>query len=234
VLQLLQEELVQGPAVHPRYGRTIVVRPTCQGMRAGRFPTQAVVVTNVARKVIEIQRSGEKIQALLVEGEKDPTLHPEFHEISENLRELLKKWFPKAQLILHAQQPELSTARARHALSFYDKPVLRLEAGTQKTVAAITGDASRAIKDTLDHMGRLEIDRLILQTRFVRGEIDNSSENEVRAWLKNLADIKPASVQIITPPRPKAKERPVPKSRMEEIAELVTEKTGIPVEVCLT
>ena len=229
----LKEEIVLGPADYPRLGRSIVVRPTIETLRANRFPTQALVVTAVARKLIELVRASDKIQALVVEGGTDtPARHPEFHHISENLRQLLDKHFPKAVLALVSDATPLDTPNLRHALTFYDQTILRLDAGTQKTWAALTGSNPKQFKGVVDSLGRLGADRIIVQTRFVRGEVDNSNEAEVKAWIRQLTEIRPVGVHITTPAKANGKkEIPITKSRMSEIAELVTTKTGIPVEV---
>jgi len=229
----LQEEIVLGPLDHPRLGRSIVVRPTVQTLRANRYPSQAIVVTAVARKLIELVRASEKIHALVVEGENEgPTKHPEFHQICENLRQLLDKHFPKAVLCLLADATPLDSPNLRHALTFFDQTILRLDAGTQKTWAALTGANPKNFKGVVESLGRLGTERLIVETRFVRGEVDNSNETEVKAWIRQLTEIRPAGVHITTPAKAKGKkEIPITKSRMTEIAELVTAKTGIPVEV---
>jgi hypothetical protein len=229
----LQEEIVLGPLEHVRLGRSVVVRPTVETMRANRFPTQAIVVTAVARKLIELVRASEKISALVVEGGNDgPTKHPEFHQISENLRQLLDKHFSKALLCLVSEATPLDSPNLRHALTFYDQTILKLDAGTQKTWAALTGSNPKQFKGVVESLGRLGADRLIVQTRFVRGEVDNSNETEVKAWIRQLTEIRPAGVHITTAAKAKGKkEIPVTKSRMSQIAELVTTKTGIPVEV---
>jgi len=229
----LQEEIVLGPLDHPRLGRTIVVRPTVETLRQNRFPTQAVIVTALARKLIDLVRASEKISALVVEaGIEGPTNHPEFHQIAENVRQLLDKHFPKAVMCLLADATPLDSPNLRHALTFFDQTILRLDAGTQKTWAALTGSNPKEFKGVVESLGRLGADRLIVQTRFVRGEVDNSNENEVKAWIRQLTEIRPAGVHITTPAKAKGKkEIPITKSRMSEIAELVTTKTGIPVEV---
>jgi wyosine [tRNA(Phe)-imidazoG37] synthetase (radical SAM superfamily) len=229
----LTEEIVQGPEEHPRLGRAVVVRPTIETVRANRYPTQAVVVTAVARKLIELSRAGDKIQALVVvRGQETPTRHPEFHEISENMRQLLDKHFPKAGMHLITEATTLDTPALRHALTFYDRTFLRLDAGTQKTWAALTGSPPKEFKSIVESMGGLGNERLIVETRFVRGEVDNSSDTEVKAWIRHLTEIRPSGVQISTLPKAKGKkEVPITKTRMNQIAELVTSKTGIPVEV---
>jgi len=228
-----QAEVVQGPLEHERFGKALVVRPTVETIRAHRFPSQAVVVTAVARRLIELSREGEKIQSVVVvAGSQDPTCHPEFHEISQNIRELQNKHFPRAKLYLVSDVPHLELAQTRHALSFYDQPNVRLEAGTQKVFCALTGEKPQIFKDVVGLLPRLGNERLIVQASFVRGKIDNSKETEVRAWIRHLTSIKPAGVRITTPTKPKDKQRrPITKTRMSEIAELVTSKTGIPVEV---
>lgn len=229
----MQEELVLGPLEYPRLGRVVVVRPTIAAMRANRFPTQALVVTAVARKLIDLARAGDKIQALVVEGGIDsPTKHPEFHQICENLRQLLDKHFSKALMCLIMEAAPIDSPNLRHALTFFDQTILRLDAGTQKTWAALTGANPKQFKGVLESLGRLGTDRVIVQTRFVRGEVDNSNESEVKAWIRHLTEIRPSGVHISTPAKAKGKkEIPVTKSRMTQIAEMVTTKTGIPVEV---
>jgi hypothetical protein len=228
-----QEDIVLGPLEHPRLGRSVFVRPTVETIRANRFPTQAVIVTAAARKLIELVRASEKISALVVEGGNEaPTKHPEFHQIAENLRQLLDKHFSKAVLCLVTDATPLDSPNLRHALTFFDQTILRLDAGTQKTWAALTGSNPKAFKEVVESLGRLGADRLIVQTRFVRGEVDNSNENEVKAWIRQLTEIRPSGVHITTPAKAKGKkEIPITKSRMTEIAEMVTSKTGIPVEV---
>lgn len=233
MISQLQEDVVRGPEEHPRFGKALIVTPTVQTSRANRFPSQAVVVTCAARKLIELSRENYRLQAVIVEGgDNDPTRHPEFHEICENLRELLNKHFPKAKLTLLSAVPDLERARTRHAVTFFDQPIFRLEAGFQKTFAALTGADPKLFKGVVENMGRIESEKLIVEANFVRGDIDNSKESEVNAWIRHLTDIKPASVQISTPQKAKSKgEKPITKTRMAQIAELVTTKTGIPVEV---
>lgn len=230
---IAQDELVRGPEVCGHFGNCLLIEPTCSTHRRNQFPSQAFVVTHAARRMIELSKAGEKLQHIIVLGEQDPVMHPEFRAISENLRELTNKWFPRAALCLLSDSRELSRPDVRIALSAYDKPIMRLEAGTQKTYRSLTGAKASAFKETVDGLSRLEIERLILQACFVRGAADNSTDNELRSWIKYVADVQPAEVQIYTLPRPDTKKnfKPVTKNRLEKIAATVNEKTGIPCEI---
>ncbi|MEX1025820.1 MAG: hypothetical protein WD226_12175 [Planctomycetota bacterium] len=227
------DQVVRGPVELETFGRSITIHPMLASSRPGRFPSQAVVVTTAARRLMELSKEGDKIKSIVVLGDDaDPSEHPEFHEISEQLREVCNKWFPKGKLCVICRVPSLDRQQTRHALNFYDHPIARLDAGTQKTFAALTGQKPAVFKSVVENLTRLENDRLIVETEFVRGDVDNSKDTEVRAWLRHLADIRPSAVRILTPTKAAAKGgKPITKTRMTEIADLVAEKTGLSVEV---
>ena len=227
----LHEDVVRGPEELPTFGKSLTLEPSQPTTRPDRFPTQAVIVTAAARRIIELSKAGDRLASIVVLGKIDPTLHPEFRAISENLRELRNKWFAKAKLTLVSEQPQLENAQVRHALFAYDRPILRLEAGTQKTFAALSGRPGGQFKALVQDMGKLELRSLVIRANFVRGAIDNSSENEVRAWLRYLSAIKPGLVQISTPRKAADGLKPITKTRMNQIVEQVGEKTGAQVEI---
>lgn len=229
----LEQELVSEPFEHERYGLSVQVHPTVELGRNGRFPSQAVVITTAARKLIELSKGGVKIKAILVHSDgRDPMLHPEFREISENLRELVRKWFPRAQMILSASSLHLEDHQARHALNSYDRPVLRFSAGTQKVFGMVTGEKPNQLTKVVDNLCRIEHEHLVILARFTRGEVDNSTDNELKAWMKHIERVKPSTVEITTPAKAhKNGGKPVTKTRMKTIAETLADKTGIPVEI---
>lgn len=227
------DQVVRGPVELAQFGRTITIHPMLESTRPGRYPSQAVVVTAAARRLMELSKDGDKVKSIVVIGDDaDPSEHPEFHEISEQLREICNKWYPRGKLAVICKVPSLARQQTRHALNFYDLPIARLDAGTQKTFAAITGQKASVFKDVVANLSRLENDRLIVEAEFVRGDIDNSKEAEVKAWLRHLSDINPSTVRLVTPAKAVPKgPKPITKTRMTEIADLVAEKTGLPVEV---
>jgi len=230
-----EHELVSDPFDHERYGLSVQVHPTVELGRTGRFPSQAVVITTAARKLIDLSKGGTKVKAILVHSDGlDPMLHPEFREISENLRELVRKWFPRAQMHLSASSLHLEDHQARHALNSYDRPVLRFSAGTQKVFNKVTGEKPGQLKEVVENLCRIEHEHLVILARFTRGEVDNSTDAELRAWIKHIERVKPSTVEIWTPPnssKNKTGAKPVTKTRMKAIAETLADKTGIPVEI---
>jgi len=194
--------------------------------RANQRPSSGVVVTSAARKIIELSKAGEKIRTILVAGPADPTLHPHLKEITENLRDLRNKWFPKAALALHTLGEGLDAPATRRALFIYDKPILRFEWGTAKTFTAMTGQKGTKLQELAE--GVRNVERLIVEARFVRGGPDNSTEAEVKAWIKRILDLSPREVQIMTVPGSAARKtggpRPVTATRLEQISAQLSEQ----------
>ena len=228
----VMERVVTGPVDHPQFGKSLIIDPGVPAARADQFVTQAFVVTTAARRIIELSKNGDKIKAVIVaNAERDPMAHPEFRQISENLRELMNKWFPKASLVLESNGQHLEDPEYRHALSSYHRPILRFEAGTQKTFAAITGCKPGEFKDVCTNLSKLELDRWVLRANFVRGGPDNSTDSEFKNWLGHVEQFNPGLIQVTTPKKAGKETKPVTKSRMTEIAEKTTAKTGVEVEI---
>lgn len=228
----LLEAIVRGPSASDEFGRHLLIDPCCETNKPDTYPTQAVVVTTAARRLIEINKAGEKLKSVVVASEIGPMTNPDFREISENLRELVNKHHPKADLILFCNGLHLDDSELRHSLVYFHKPIVQFDAGTQKTFAALTGRKPAEFKNVVENINKLELDKWILRASFVRGGVDNSTDTEVRNWIKYVTEFGPASVQVTTPAKPNtaAKTKPITKSRLEEISALVAEKTGLEVE----
>jgi wyosine [tRNA(Phe)-imidazoG37] synthetase (radical SAM superfamily) len=199
--------------------------------RAKGLPSSGVIVTSVARKVIELQRAGEKLETILVAGNQDPTMHPYLLEISENLRDLRTKWFPKSKLVLVSESEGLTCPELRAVCVTYDRANFRFEWGTAKTHQAMRPEATLDYKTLCERLN--PVDRWIAHATFVTGTTaDNSNDREVVAWIKKLEELRPREVQISTlDTKSKNGLKAVPTARLAEIAAKWTEKTGVAAEV---
>jgi wyosine [tRNA(Phe)-imidazoG37] synthetase (radical SAM superfamily) len=224
-------DVVRGPEDLAGFGKSLVLDPVQPTTRPDRYPSQAVIITNAARRLIELSKAGERLESIVVQGELDPTMHPEFVEISENLRELCRKWFPKSQLALHSVAPRLQDPLVRHALLAYHAVVIRFEWATQKTFKSLTGGDGAEFKSLVENLAGIDHRNLIIKASFVRGTVDNSTDQEIRGWGKILSAAKPATVQIETPARQKDGVKPISRTRLTQISEFVAEKVGAQVEL---
>ena len=95
--------------------------------------------------------------------------------------------------------------------------------------------ASRRLKTRFEDM--LEALRtmpdIVLQSMFIQGSYDNTGEAHLRTWVDAVGSIKPLSVQVYTIDRGTAATgiREVPREKLQEIADRLTDATGIPADV---
>ena len=198
--------------------------------RVKATPSSGVIVTSIARRVIELHRAGDKLESFTVAGNQDPTMHPNLLAISENLRDLRNKWYPKAKLCLISDCEALTCPELRALCTIYDQPIFRFEWGTAKTYDAFRPNATLDYKTLVERLSPLE--RWIAQATFVQGALDNSNDREILAWIKRIEELRPREVHIYTlDGRAKGGVKPLTASKLEEIAAKLTEKTGIATEV---
>ena len=224
--------IVSKPAQAPGLGLTVFIDPCQDSFREGVFLSQAVVVTTIAMALKEYSKDGAKIKTFVVDGEYCPLRHEDFRAIAENLKAIAKKWFPKARLHLIGFPRYVNSPGVSVALQFFHQVTLRLEAGTQKTFAAMTGEKGNVLKDVLSILEKLDLGNLVIRARFIRGDVENSSASEVRNWIKMLTEIRPAKVEIRSPAKgflPKTKG--ITATRLKEIQAEVEDKLEAPCEI---
>ena len=112
----------------------------------------------------------------------------------------------------------------------YDKIIARFEWGTAKTYSAITSDKSTGLADLTKSLCSFE--HVIVQASFYKGDADNSSDNEIKGWIKKLQEVKPQEIHILSgvgDPNSKKSLKAVTPKRRKAIAEEVAEATGLTV-----
>ena len=165
--------IVHGPKSTQRLGRSIAIDLTAPQVnlvveRGSTLPRASVIVTTTARHLIEQSKTGDKIENLIVTGSAvDPTAHPDFREIGENLRALRDKGFPRAKMCLFSNCREFESGELRIALGYFDKLFFSFEWGTAKTFTQATGEKSTVLATLTRQLASL--DHVIVQARFFRG-----------------------------------------------------------------
>ena len=230
------QPILHGPTKTNRFGLVLTLDITAPQRnlvveRGSSIPRASIIVTTLARQVIDLSKEGTKLDHLVVMGsDGPPSAHPDLREITENLRALRDKWFPRAKLVLITDGMDLAP-EARQSLLAYDKLIQEFHWGTAKTFQSMTGEKGTVLGDLTRQLGYF--DKLIVQARFASGTNGNSTDSEIKNWIKKLQEVRPQEVHILegAPNSAGRKLRPVTKSRTQEIAEFVTEKTGITVSM---
>lgn len=139
--------------------------------------------------------------SLTFAGNGEPTLHPQFATIVDDVVKLRDTFFPRARVTVLSNATMLHKESVRSSLYKVDGNVLKLDAGTQATFAQINRPSKAiTLEDIINRLCDFH-GHVIIQTMFLRGvlngqPVDNTTEAEISAWLGHLARIRPKLVMI--------------------------------------
>ena len=172
------------------------------------------------------------VNYLTFSGNGEPSLHPEFGGMVEVALETRDKYAPKAKVAILSNSTCLDDERVMSGLNRIDVKIMKLDAGCEETFKKLNRPCDGVrFQDVTENLKGL--DDIIIQSVFVKGRIDNTTEGKVEQWIEKLCSIKPKEVQIYSIDRPSADEglALVGKDRLNRIAKKAEEHCGIPVKV---
>ncbi len=135
-----------------------------------KLPTRQNVKDALKDKLITLKEEGTKIDVITFAGNGEPTMHPEFAGVIDDTIELRNKYSPHAKISVLTNGISVGKKAIFEALQKIEIPVLKLD---------------------------------VLQTMFLRGSfkgqtVDNTTEEEVSAWLELVKELSPREVMIYT------------------------------------
>lgn len=216
-----------------QYGWTRGPRHTTARSRG--WPAPLEVEAAVLQRLDRAADYDELIDRLTVAGHGEPTLHPQFAEIADQLSRLRDAVAPDIRLAILSNSTTAAWPDVRRGLAFFDDRYMKLDAGDPITYASINGPGA-SIGSVIDALS--DLPNIVVQAMFVTdgiGEIDNTTEGALQPWLAALERIRPLAVHIYTIDRAPASPtlRPVTRRRLREIAEHVR-AAGFPADVFAT
>ncbi|MFT5051158.1 MAG: hypothetical protein ACI8QZ_002568 [Chlamydiales bacterium] len=228
--------IIYGPKKTRRFGAALLFDITAPQTnlvveRGSAIPRASVIVTSAARHIIDHSKAGDKVESIVVFGSREnPTQHPDIKEITENLRALRGKWYARAKLCIVSDTPKVCSSAAS-ALHMYDNLLQTYEWGSTKVFTSATGVKGTELAPLTKQLGVFE--NLVVRARFYRGDLDNSEEKEVRAWIKRLVEMSPREIEFIKGSLPESKKvlKAVTKTREQQIIDEVAEATGLTVKM---
>lgn len=247
----LQKSIVYGPVNSRRLGRSLGINlmPTtfkmcslnccyCQygwtriqtnsGIgRREQLPTLADL-TVALRQSLEVHKD---LDYITFSGNGEPTLHPDFPEIVDVILKIRDQVLPDVKLALLSNSSTCRVPEIRKAVEKIDLPIMKLDAGNELAFKRMNhGIPVVTLRSIVEGLKSLK--KFAIQSMFVCGKIDNSTDLEVRSWIERLRELKPLRVQIYSLDRGTASQglERVELSRLREIAQLANELTGLSVE----
>jgi len=209
------------------------------GKIPARLPKREEVYNALDKKLSEMQASGQKPDVITYAGNGEPTLHPGFPGIIDDSINLRNKYFPEAKIAVLSNATTITDQRVKAALLKVDMNILKLDSAFDTTVSIHNQPVSNInVNDLINNLAGFN-GKLIIQTLFLRGKyngkvIDNTTPEELNAWINAIKKISPSEVMIYTISRDTPPEggelNKVPARELREIA-LMVEKLGIKTQV---
>jgi wyosine [tRNA(Phe)-imidazoG37] synthetase (radical SAM superfamily) len=162
----------------------------------------------------------------------EPTLHPQFEELVDIAKELKEKYRPQTRIGILSNSSTVNVDKVSRALAKLDFRIMKLDAADLETFVKLNRPCQGVSYETIVN-GLKSLGDIILQTMFVNGEIQNSSNHQVKEWIQRVGEINPLKSQIYSLHRPPACSslQEVARKRLQEIATKTQQITGVPVEV---
>lgn len=165
------------------------------------MPSCAEVMQALTEKFSMLKETNTTPDNITFAGNGEPTIHPDFVSIIDHTLALRDQHFPSAKVSVLSNATQINRPEIKEALLKTDNAILKLDAGTWQQFNRINGKVcpinfSKLIDGLISFNGNC-----IIQTLFLRGTlndepIDNTSEEEVNAWLGHIQKINPRLVMI--------------------------------------
>lgn len=203
-----------------------------------KLPSRQNVKAALEDKLIQLDKEGVVLDVITFAGNGEPTMHPQFAGIIDDTIELRDKYVPNAKVSVLSNAMHIGKESVFEALKKVDNNILKLDSALIDTVRLLDrpNASSYTIAKQIDQFKRFN-GNFIMQTMFVRGShngqtVDNTTEEEVSAWLEAVRETNPCEVMIYTIARetPEKSLQKVSLDELQKIGEKVSE-LGIKINV---
>lgn len=167
------------------------------------MPTRRQVEQALRAKLSAMRECGETIDAITFAGNGEPTSHPEFEGIVDDVKAVRDAYFPNATVCLLTNATNILKPTVRRAIEALDRACLKLDSVDMHYVRLVNRPTCsydmNALLDAMRSLGN----RCVIQTMFMKGTwqgqcVDNTTDDSVEPWLEAVESIGPAGVDLYT------------------------------------
>ncbi len=166
-----------------------------------RFNAREDVRTMLAETLERMVAEGTPPDVITFAGNGEPTMHPQFEQIIDDTIALRDRYCPSAKVSVLSNATQIHREEVCRALRRVDNNILKLDSAFDATVQLVNKPQGKyTVRDTVERLKAFQ-GEMILQTMFLRGEylsqrVDNTTDEEVEAWLKLVEEIAPKQVMV--------------------------------------
>lgn len=198
-----------------------------QGPGKKGIPPREEVARLLEEKLKEMHAEKMPLDVITFSGNGEPTLHPDFNGVVDDVIKLRDKYYPDAKVSVLSNATRLRTEQVVEGLRKVDNNILKLDSAIDDTVRLIDRPVGKgySVADVVDGMKQFD-GRCIVQTMMLRGEhdgktIDNTTDEEIEALTKAYKKINPSEVMLYSIDRKTPAEHlvKVERDELEKIAD---------------
>lgn len=167
------------------------------------LPSRHEVFEALESRLKDMKANGPKPDVLTFAGNGEPTMHPEFPEIIDDVRMLRDRYFPEAKISVLSNATQILKPRVFEALKKVDNNILKLDTADEAYIRELDRPAGHySVREIIGGMKAFK-GNCIIQTMFLKGgfgdkDMDNTSDKYVLPWLEAVKEISPRQVMIYT------------------------------------
>lgn len=209
-----------------------------QGPGTKGIPPRTEVARLLEDKLAEMRNQNLQLDVITFSGNGEPTLHPDFNGVVDDVLLLRDKYYPEAKVSVLSNATRLQSTGVVEALRKVDNNILKLDSALDETVKIIDRPVSPEyrVADVIEGMKQFD-GQCIVQTMMLRGEhngitIDNTTDCEIEALINACKDIAPREVMLYSIDRKTPAEHlvKVQRNELEKIAQRFID-AGLKVQV---
>lgn len=210
-----------------------------QGQGTTGLPSRQDVRKALEAKLSEMKQQGQNLDVITFSGNGEPTAHPDFPGIIDDVIELRDAYFPGVKISVLNNATQIFKPQVAQALKKADNNILKLDSAIEPTMRLLDRPVSPAftVERVVEALGQFA-GTGIVQTMLTRGEhdgrrVDNTTPAEIDALIEAYKKIAPREVMLYSIDRktPEQSLEQVPKAELQAVADRITAATGIPVQV---
>ena len=171
-------------------------------MHESPIPTREQVHETLEAKLQEMVAEGQIPDVITFAGNGEPTLHAEFDGIIDDTIELRNIYCPTAKVSVLSNSTRIHKPHVFSALNKVDNNILKFDSAIDRTLKLMDQPVGKNLNVAwfIEQLRKFD-GRLIIQTMFLRGEVngeklDNTTYEEVEAWISALEQIRPQQIMM--------------------------------------
>lgn len=169
----------------------------------GVFNPYDQVVPALEAKLKAMAAEGKLPDVITFAGNGEPTLHPEFDRIIDVTLNLRNRYAPDTKVAVLSNATMIDREAVRTALLRVDRNILKFDSAIDATMQRINQPQNgRRVVEIIGLLQQFQ-GCLVVQTMFLRGDygghrIDNTTKEEVEAYVEAIRQIHPSEVMLYT------------------------------------